>query len=86
MGYHIWESLDSPITGWCETAWSFRGSYHDSKQPLRSERGRGLSERMRIGTALVCMLVPLPRLLRGGELGLSESVHTNTTPPECINV
>ena len=23
-------SLDSPITGWRETAWRFRGSYHDS--------------------------------------------------------
>ena len=27
---HIWGSLDSPITGWPETAWSFRGSYYDS--------------------------------------------------------
>ena len=29
------------------------------------------------------ILVPLPRPLRGGELGLSESVRTNITPPEC---
>ena len=35
---------------------------------------------MRIGTASVCILVPLPWPLRGGELGLNESVHTDTTP------